>query len=280
MDRSKGKQSAAYTKQASINEIYGEKEIREAFENVDLDRTGRIRVSEMVVMLKRIGVRLTDDMLEGFAKSINKDKDGVISYEEFRTWWMGLGSERVKGMMKDYIKHKKEKIRKVFQALDADGSGQIEMDEIPKIAARMKMKTSPEELKRQFLSSDLNGDRKISFEEFYHWWKMQQAYMIRVKKQKEGGNYQPSSSQKNTSQPNYKSQGSYKTPANQGGYGNQGHSTNGNQSGHYQAPPTQHYGGYGASVSPGGGQLPLENYFEREIAPYLLPALKQIGMQR
>ena len=58
------------------------------------------------------------------------------------------------------------KLKKAFDAIDKDNSGEIEYEEIPKIFKELNIKMSDKELKNIFNSLDFHCDGKINYSEF------------------------------------------------------------------------------------------------------------------
>eukprot|EP00941_MAST-03F_sp_MAST-3F-sp1_P003921 g3921.t1 len=69
-----------------------------------------------------------------------------------------------------------QKIRDIFDELDADGSGSLDKSEVSQLAAKMGEKlTGPfgmgsGKLNKAFSEMDTDGSGVVSFEEFAHWW--------------------------------------------------------------------------------------------------------------
>ena len=57
-------------------------------------------------------------------------------------------------------------MKKFFDEIDTDGSGQIDTVELKKFFASMGMQLTDEEFDRKVSRVDSTGDGKISFEEF------------------------------------------------------------------------------------------------------------------
>lgn len=64
-------------------------ELRQSFEDVDLNGDGRIGDGEFVKLLQRLDEDLSrDECLLAF-EATDADGDGSISFEEFLGWWTG-----------------------------------------------------------------------------------------------------------------------------------------------------------------------------------------------
>ncbi|KAF0710142.1 Aste57867_5593 [Aphanomyces stellatus] len=62
-------------------------------------------------------------------------------------------------------------LKKVFDDYDEDGSGDIDVEELAKIAEDLGEPLSPEELQYLIEEFDANGSGRIDWQEFIAWWK-------------------------------------------------------------------------------------------------------------
>ncbi|KXN82946.1 Calmodulin [Leucoagaricus sp. SymC.cos] len=61
-----------------------ESDLREAFEYFDKNGDGSINVDELKIVMRNIGVYLTDEELDLMMKEADEDGNGVIDFQEFR----------------------------------------------------------------------------------------------------------------------------------------------------------------------------------------------------
>jgi hypothetical protein len=61
--------------------------VRAAFDKYDRDHSGDIDASELKNILEDLGVDASDERLNEAFDVLDKNKDGIISYEEFGKWW-------------------------------------------------------------------------------------------------------------------------------------------------------------------------------------------------
>lgn len=61
-------------------------------------------------------------------------------------------------------------IETIFNSFDADKSGTIELSQLINVAQALGEKIEENELKKIMKNLDINGDGKISFDEFKFWW--------------------------------------------------------------------------------------------------------------
>ena len=60
--------------------------------------------------------------------------------------------------------------RKMFDQIDDDGSGSLDVDEIPQLAALLGMKLTEEQKHAALAEMDADGSGSVDFEEFCSWW--------------------------------------------------------------------------------------------------------------
>ncbi len=61
-------------------------------------------------------------------------------------------------------------MKKVFSGFDKDGNGSIESAELREISKELGRELDDAELDECMKDLDINGDNKISFDEFSSWW--------------------------------------------------------------------------------------------------------------
>ncbi|EQC27772.1 hypothetical protein SDRG_14356 [Saprolegnia diclina VS20] len=69
------------------------------------------------------------------------------------------------------LEHEQE-LRKVFDDYDEDGTGDIDAEELGKIAEDLGEPLSKEELEYLIMEFDADGSGTIDWEEFIAWWKV------------------------------------------------------------------------------------------------------------
>ena len=60
--------------------------------------------------------------------------------------------------------------RKLFNQIDSDGSGLLDLDEIAKLAALLGVKLTPEQQEAAMQEMDGDGSGEVDFDEFWQWW--------------------------------------------------------------------------------------------------------------
>lgn len=147
-----------------VHNCQNNEEVQDAaklFNRIDLNGDGKITKQELLAGLKQFlsvsEESLVDDV-EIIFWNIDADNNGYIEYEEF----LRAAIDKEKLLTEDIL-------RFAFRYFDKDGSGEITPDEIKKIFfPQDKHETTniQEQLKCIVQEVDINGDGKISFEEF------------------------------------------------------------------------------------------------------------------
>ncbi|KAL4487907.1 hypothetical protein ABPG72_022767 [Tetrahymena utriculariae] len=73
---------------------------------------------------------------------------------------------------KEFEQEGRETIKAVFVKFDKDNSGQLDYSELKQVAQELGVQLETNEIQNIFSELDVNKDQKISFEEFWEWWKL------------------------------------------------------------------------------------------------------------
>ena len=107
--------------------------------------------------MKSLGQNPTDKELEQMIKSVDKDNNNEIDFEEF----LILMSSKKPG--KD---DPDRELKDAFAVFDADGSGTISRSELKKLMKSLGQKLSDAELDAMMDEVDTDGNGEIDFKEF------------------------------------------------------------------------------------------------------------------
>ena len=88
----------------------------------------------------------------------DRQREGVRSFR--------AGFARPLGAPERLAAAQRKQLREVFDAIDTDGSDELDYTELKDALANFGVKLSLKELKQVWISADANGDSAISFEEF------------------------------------------------------------------------------------------------------------------
>jgi Ca2+-binding EF-hand superfamily protein len=61
-----------------------EEDLRDAFNMFDTDRSGKIDRNEVCQLMKKLAQTLTDEEIDAIMDEVDTDRDGEISFDEFR----------------------------------------------------------------------------------------------------------------------------------------------------------------------------------------------------
>ncbi|KAK2641151.1 hypothetical protein Ddye_022914 [Dipteronia dyeriana] len=136
----------------SVEEVAG---IKDAFENMDTSKRGKINLEELRVGLQKIGQHISEADLQILMNAADVDGDGSLNYGEFVAV-----SVHLKKMGND------EHLHKAFSFFDRNQSGYIEIEEL-RDALNDEVDTSSEEVISAIMHDvDTDKDGRISYEEF------------------------------------------------------------------------------------------------------------------
>ena len=114
-------------------------------------------LSEMRALLKREEQRLNVLNRHLIVKKSERDGRGVTADEQ--------------GIVKRVFTSKeKEEVKKVFDSVDTDNSGFLDIEELGKVIMGLGVPLGGVELLQAHKELDANGDGAISFDEFLGWW--------------------------------------------------------------------------------------------------------------
>jgi len=147
-----------------------EEECHRLFDEIDRDKSGTIDEEELKVLLGKLGKNPTKEQVTQMMKRIDTDGNGLIAFEEFMEFWIGL----VKSTKKKAEK-KKQKVlegkgiadlKALFDSIDTDGSGHLNQTEMRKLCGVIGRFPTEAQFQAFWKRLDSNRDGNISFQEF------------------------------------------------------------------------------------------------------------------
>ncbi|KAH3844324.1 neo-calmodulin-like [Dreissena polymorpha] len=137
-------------------------EFREAFKMFDIDGDGSVNVQEFVATLRSMGQNPTQLEINEMVKSIDRNGDGVIDFDEF------------KRLMYHKMKHtdSSEDIMDLFTVLDIDKNGYFTPIDLYKTMASMGEMITMEEAYELMNSTATKEPGTMNYEEFCHLMRM------------------------------------------------------------------------------------------------------------
>merc|ERR1711874_487845 len=67
-----------------------EEKLRDAFDVYDVNKDGTISKTELIQTLKLLGGEITEDYADIVMSKIDKDKDGKVNFEEFKSFFKDI----------------------------------------------------------------------------------------------------------------------------------------------------------------------------------------------
>lgn len=122
--------------------------LRQAFEAHDVDETGYLDSDELQSLLRSVGVELSGAELLRALEAMDPNADGVVSLEEFVSWW------------------KSYDVDVVFDSADVNRDGFLSVDELPPALARMGVRATRKEARAAMRQLDAVSNRGVSRRDF------------------------------------------------------------------------------------------------------------------
>ena len=154
-------------------------ELKELFDHVDDDGSGEIDVEEFVELLQPVSMSVHMQSLQsgdggslgtpGASLSMSvagaaKARRAADAAEAAARGATVCG--RVLGMILDHAAARRTNVLRTFQRFDADGSGELDADELKAALREIGLVVGPDDLRSLLASMDTDGDGTISLSEF------------------------------------------------------------------------------------------------------------------
>ncbi|XP_050539789.1 calmodulin-beta-like [Daktulosphaira vitifoliae] len=131
-------------------------EFKEAFMLFDKDHDGKITEAELGVVMRSLGQRPTQSDLRGMVNEVDQDGNGSIEFNEF----LLMMARKLK------VSDGEEEMHHAFNVFDKNGDGFITFDELKRVMFSIGERLTDEEIEDMIKEADLNGDKKIDYNEF------------------------------------------------------------------------------------------------------------------
>ena len=131
-------------------------EFKEAFSLFDQDGDGTIATSRLGTVMRSLGQNPTEAELQDMLNEVDADRNGTIDFPEFLTM--------MARKMQDV--DSEEDLREAFKVFDMDRDGFISPWELRHVMTNLGGELTDEEAEEMFSNADIDGDGRISFEEF------------------------------------------------------------------------------------------------------------------
>ena len=132
--------------------------LRLAFADIDKNGDGYISKSELSDAIKAVGRKISDKELDEIIKTVDKDGDNQVDFNEF----LKLMDGNCFVQSVDSFKEMKD----LFSLFDVDNDGFVTEEEISKTMKEFGQKIRKKDIRKMMQEADRNNDGKISFDEF------------------------------------------------------------------------------------------------------------------
>ncbi|CAA2966591.1 probable calcium-binding protein CML35 [Olea europaea var. sylvestris] len=132
-------------------------ELKQAFEMIDREGTGKVKKEELKALLSSIGAEPpSQEELTMMLNEVDRDGDGCISLEEFYTIGSAFGTKALEA-----------DLRETFDFFDSDRDGKIAAEELLNVFKTIgDSRCTLEDCRRMIGGADRNGDGFVCFEDF------------------------------------------------------------------------------------------------------------------
>ena len=132
-----------------IRKVLGSKALQrlhKLFNGIDKDSSGTISVEEFTQACSELSMDISADELGDF-KSSDASNDGELDFDEFCRFYAA-------------------RLRKVFDEIDTDGSGEIGRAELQSAFQKLGYKATEREVRSMLAEVDTDKNEEVSFQEF------------------------------------------------------------------------------------------------------------------
>jgi calmodulin len=128
-------------------------DFKQAFQIFDTNNDGLISTNDLGIGLRNIGQNPTEAELQQMVQDLSKNENGMISFEEL------LASIQVNDTLETREKE-------IFKILDRKEQGFLTVEDLRHMIKSSGLDISEQEIELMFREADIDGDEKISFQEF------------------------------------------------------------------------------------------------------------------
>ena len=185
----------------------GKSECRMVFDHIDEDESEALSLTEVSAALEKVGSDMGQAEVEELLETMDTDGSKYVEFDEFEEWWRDheedrgalfgrllrrckadAGAGALQGTdgaktapVLPYTKAAgKSDCRKVFERMDADGGGTLDIDEIRAMLQRVGSDLSLSDLATVVSSMDEDDSELIDYEEFEAWWKSHEEERLQL----------------------------------------------------------------------------------------------------
>lgn len=132
----------------------------------DGEDTPSLRVEDLRGLLLAIGDRPSDSKLSRLIEVVDADKNGRIEYDEFVAGCEEILDFSCMECTEEEMALNIDTLVDIFHTLDADGSGDLTLDEISGLLSTASVSLGQEDARDIMNAADANDDGKLCLEEF------------------------------------------------------------------------------------------------------------------
>ncbi|OMJ75440.1 hypothetical protein SteCoe_25407 [Stentor coeruleus] len=132
-------------------------ELKDAFDMFDIDNTGFILAKSLKDSMEHQGFKKRNPIIYNLVHSLHVDKKTKVDFAGFVDLLSGNNEET----------STVDEIRMIFNIFDVDKKGFIELKNLKRIARELGESLNEKDLMELIRKSDLDGDGKVSFDDFY-----------------------------------------------------------------------------------------------------------------
>ena len=137
------------------------------FDRIDEDGSGELDQDELRELCEQLGREMSETELQKAMLQMDSDGGGTIGFEEFTVWFKALAEGD-------------NMLREVFDAVDMDGGGVLDRDEVGEVMTQLGLEVSDDELDDILRKMDEDGSGEVEFEEFAEWFNLYRAQQKRL----------------------------------------------------------------------------------------------------
>ena len=141
-------------------------ELQEAFDLFDADKTGRIDLHELKVLMRALGFNVKKNEVAKLVHEVDPHSNGTVEKDNF----LEIMTEKYAS------RDPEEEIKKAFSLFDDDSTGKITIKNMKRVARELGENLSEEELQAMIDEFDKDADGEINEEEFLYIMKQSTSY--------------------------------------------------------------------------------------------------------
>eukprot|EP00435_Cladocopium_sp_Y103_P010001 s1689_g2.t1 len=131
--------------------------IQHNFTAADKDGSGVICQPELALMMRRLNPDMTEKEIDAMHKSMDKDLDGKVNFDEFYNWMLEDAQSYLASKLLDKSSTPAGAISATFRMWDKDGNGKLSRMELAAVLRKAMPEISREHLDSIF--EELDGDK-------------------------------------------------------------------------------------------------------------------------